>query len=98
MNELRIRLGVPTEIAEICCRSVEIEAKSEALHRSNIDLEYGRDYLSLNINASDLGAMRAALNTYLRWIIMCCDLLRTRKFLDSTIPSCTIKKNGSTNT
>ena len=81
MNELRIRLGVPTGIAEICCLSVEMEAKSEALPRSNVDLEYGRDYLSLNITSSDLGAMRAALNTYLRWVIMCCDLLRIKNNL-----------------
>lgn len=75
MNELEIRLKIPTEIARICCQSVGIEAKSEALSRSKVDLGYDENYLKLNIDAQDLSAMRAALNTYLRWIIMCCNLL-----------------------
>lgn len=75
MNELKIRLKIPTEIARICCQSVGIETKSEALSRSRVDLGYDENYLKLDIDAQDLSAMRAALNTYLRWIIMCHDLL-----------------------
>lgn len=81
MNELRIMLEIPAEIAEVCCRSIGIEAESEALSRSKVDLKYDGDYLKLDITARDLGAMRAALNTYLRWIIMCHDLLRIKNNL-----------------
>jgi tRNA threonylcarbamoyladenosine modification (KEOPS) complex Pcc1 subunit len=74
MNELSIRLAVPGEIAQVCCASVGLEAKSEALSRSKVELSCEKDALILHVSAEDLGAMRAAVNTYLRWIIMCCDL------------------------
>lgn len=79
MNELKIRLDIPTEIAKICCESIGIETKSSALSRSKIDLGHGKDCLKIDINSQDLSAMRAALNTYLRWVIMCCDLLKINK-------------------
>jgi tRNA threonylcarbamoyladenosine modification (KEOPS) complex Pcc1 subunit len=74
MNELSIRLSVPAEIAQVCCRSVGLEAQSEALSRSRVELSCADGCLILHVTAKDLGAMRAAVNTYLRWVIMCCDL------------------------
>lgn len=74
MNELSIRLMVPGEIAQVCCRSVGLEAQSEALSRSKVELFCEKDALILNVSAQDLGAMRAAVNTYLRWVLLCCDL------------------------
>ncbi|MFZ2455148.1 MAG: KEOPS complex subunit Pcc1 [Candidatus Altiarchaeia archaeon] len=74
MNELSVRLEVPAETAQVCCASVGLEAQSEALSRSKVELSCEKDALILNVSAQDLGAMRAAVNTYLRWIIMCCDL------------------------
>jgi tRNA threonylcarbamoyladenosine modification (KEOPS) complex Pcc1 subunit len=79
MNELSIRLEVPGETAQVCCRSVGLEAQSEALSRSKVELSCEKDALILNVNSEDLGAMRAAVNTYLRWIIMCCDLTTVNK-------------------
>ena len=62
------------ETAQVCCASVGLEAESEALSRSKVELSCEKDALVLHVSALDLGAMRAAVNTYLRWIIMCCDL------------------------
>jgi len=74
MNNLLIRLNIPPHIAEICYKSIKIETKSEALSRSEVNLSYQKDSLGIEINSKDLTALRAALNTYLRWIIMCCEL------------------------
>ena len=79
MNELSILLTVPGEIAQVCCRSVGLEARSEALSRSKVELSCEDDSLRLNIFAQDLGSMRAAVNTYLRWVIMCCDLTEEKQ-------------------
>ena len=74
MNTLEVVLKMPAEAAKVCCRSVGIETKSEALSRSSIELSSRGDRLTLLIKAQDLSAMRAALNTYLRWISMCAGL------------------------
>lgn len=36
--------------------------------RTRVDLVPGEGEIVLNIEATDLGALRAALNSYLRWI------------------------------
>ncbi len=79
MNELSVRLYIPAEAAKVCCQSVGLEAQSEALTRSKVELSCEKDCLLLHITASDLSAMRAAVNTYLRWIIMCCDLTEEKQ-------------------
>jgi len=79
MNELAVTLEMPAEAAKICCESVGIEAKSEALSRSSVELTQKGDSLNLRISSQDLGAMRAALNTYLRWIIMCHGLVDDKR-------------------
>lgn len=75
MNDLVIKLEIPKEIADACYRSLEIEAKNK-FNRSTIDLKYNDDgLLKIRIKSENLHALRAALNTYLRWVIMCCNLL-----------------------
>lgn len=76
-NELEVFLEVPSGIAGVCCESINIEAKSESLTRSTVDLSFEGDLLRLHVVSQDLSSMRAALNTYLRWIIMCCELVDT---------------------
>lgn len=79
MNELSVRLSMPAEAARVCCESVGLEAKSEALSRSSVELSCADGCLLLHVTATDLGAMRAAVNTYLRWIAMCCDLTEEKQ-------------------
>lgn len=80
MNELIIKLEIPKDIADTCCKSIEIE--TDMFNRSKIDLNYN-GCLKIRIKSKDLHALRAALNTYLRWIIMCCDLLSKKNGTNS---------------
>jgi len=89
MNELQIDLQLPREKVEVCQKALALETESESLHRSEIKLEEFEhrkpkacenehqrvDGLRISVNAKDLSAMRAAVNTYLRWVIMCCNLI-----------------------
>lgn len=77
MNTLEIELDVPKNVADICAKSIGIETGSENLRRSTVDMHRGRKGLSLVIKSKDLHAMRAALNTYLRWVIMCCGIMKS---------------------
>ena len=76
MNLLHVDIHVPSEAAEVCCRAIEMETKSNALHRSKISLNHTRNLLSLRISANDLTALRGSMNTYLRWIGMCLNLTK----------------------
>jgi len=78
MNRLEVTLRIPAQAAEICRRSVEIETQSEALIRSKVDLSCDGVGLRMTVTSSDLSSMRAALNTYLRWISMCVGLLENK--------------------
>ncbi|OYT40410.1 MAG: hypothetical protein B6U86_04030 [Candidatus Altiarchaeales archaeon ex4484_43] len=49
MNLLHVDIHVPSEAAEVCCRAIEMETKSKALHRSKISLNHTRNLLSLRI-------------------------------------------------
>ncbi len=44
------------------------EVNSPVTHRSNVDLQVHECLLVLNIDAEDTVALRAMINTYLRWI------------------------------
>lgn len=74
MNKLIIEFEIPGEIANTCCKSIRVETKN-GLNRSKIHLDYDDSLLRIRIESEDLHALRAALNTYFRWIIMCYDLL-----------------------
>jgi tRNA threonylcarbamoyladenosine modification (KEOPS) complex Pcc1 subunit len=44
------------------------EVDSPTTHRSNVNLQVHDCFLVLNIHAEDTVALRAMVNTYLRWI------------------------------
>lgn len=75
MNFLEVKIRVPSDVAEVCCRAIEMETRSEALHRSGVILGHAGDTMYLKIRAEDLTALRASLNTYLRWVGMCLNLV-----------------------
>ena len=78
MNELSINIGMPKQAAKICCEAmgVEIDAVGDEMQRSRVGATYDEGGLNLHITAKDLNALRAALNTYFRWVGMCCDVVR----------------------
>jgi len=75
MNSLDVSLKLDPKIGNICYKSINIEVKNNALRRSRVEISFKNDTLGLHIEAKDLIALRAALNTYLGWIKMCYDLL-----------------------
>ena len=79
MNRLTVLLEIPKDAAETCCNAVGIEAGSAALQRASVKLAYEDNGLLVDISAQDLSSMRAALNTYLRWVGMCVDLTKKKK-------------------
>jgi tRNA threonylcarbamoyladenosine modification (KEOPS) complex Pcc1 subunit len=75
MNELVVRLQIPQEAAEACLNSIKPEVESDIHERSSVELKYDGE-LILRITAGDLHALRAAANTYIRWLDMCLKLVK----------------------
>ena len=73
-GELTVRLQVPAEVAEATLNSIHPEIESDLHERSSVELKYEGQELVLHIKAKDLHAMRAAANTYVRWLDMCTKL------------------------
>ena len=76
-NSLKIKLKLPGKRGKIYAQSIKVEAKDNSSKRSKVEIEYDEkdETLEIKIKASDLSALRAAMNTYLRWIIICEELL-----------------------
>lgn len=75
MNELRVEFEIKREKAEILAKSMTCEAASEPQMRSDVKLLASEKGLTLTINSKDLHSMRAAINTYMRWLSMCNSLV-----------------------
>lgn len=75
MNTLEVRINIPSSKADTCQKAVEIETAGEMLRRSKVDLDQEGDTLLLKMQAEDLTALRASMNTYLRWVDMCLNLI-----------------------
>lgn len=75
MNTLEVSINIPSKKADVCCKAVDIETRGEMLRRSTVLLDHGNDSLLLKMQAEDLTALRASMNTYLRWIEMCLNLI-----------------------
>ncbi len=78
MNTLTVRVKVPVEAAEAVLQSIKPEAESDAYQRSEVSLSYEDCEIVLNAKAGDLHAMRAAANTYIRWLDMCLKLTESK--------------------
>jgi tRNA threonylcarbamoyladenosine modification (KEOPS) complex Pcc1 subunit len=79
MNELTINLCMPEDLSEICIKSITTEDRK--FERSNVEVSRTESGLLVYITAHDLSALRAALNTYMRWIIMCCELVGNKNLI-----------------
>ena len=63
-----IRVDSTKELAEIIENSLKPEVKDPVSTRSKVEVVAEDDLIRINITASDLSALRAALNSYLRWV------------------------------
>ncbi|MFH1055956.1 MAG: KEOPS complex subunit Pcc1 [Candidatus Altiarchaeota archaeon] len=75
MNEFTVSIKVSEDVAKACLKSIKPEIDSDTYGRSKVELKYDGE-LTLRIEAKDLHALRAAANTYLRWLDMCIKLAK----------------------
>lgn len=76
MNTLSIEIETTPEKAEVCKKALELEPKTETLKRSKTEIENKGNTLIIKIKAKDLTALRASMNTYLRWVDMCLQITK----------------------
>jgi len=68
MNTLQVEIPLSPKDADTIIKSVGFEARAEDYERSNVEINYHDGCLRVEIEAGDLNALRAALNSHLRWI------------------------------
>ena len=70
-----IRIKVPEEVVEAVLDALSPEVESPSSERSSTDVRRGVDDIVISTEASDTTAMRAAVNSYLRWVQGILDVL-----------------------
>jgi KEOPS complex subunit Pcc1 len=73
---LKATLRVSTAYADTILASISPEAGRE-IPRTKVRTAIEADEVVLRVEASDLSAMRAALNSYLRWMVIAEDMSKT---------------------
>ena len=63
-----IHVMVPEEVVEAVLDALGPEVESPSSERSSTDVRRGVDGIVISTEASDTTAMRAAVNSYLRWV------------------------------
>ncbi|GBC71143.1 hypothetical protein HRbin02_00922 [Candidatus Calditenuaceae archaeon HR02] len=65
----RLRIIVETPYSDTILRAIKPELSSLPSRRVRASIQLREGALDLNLDADDLVALRAGLNTFLRWII-----------------------------
>lgn len=65
--EAEFRIIVTEKMANILCGALLPEAERPSSARSRVTMETKGQLLTIQIRASDIAALRAAMNSYLRW-------------------------------
>lgn len=63
-----------TEDAEVVLKTIEPELKTAPSERSSVTARLKGNTLHLKIDAENNHIFRASVNSYLRWIILSCDV------------------------
>ncbi len=64
-----LRMTVETPYGDIILRAIEPELSSMPSRRVRASIQLREGALDLSLDADDLVALRAGLNTFLRWVI-----------------------------
>lgn len=64
--------------AEVILKSLEPEITSAPSQRSSMNLKLVNNILKMEIDAADVTSLRAAINSYLRWIRLSYDVIKLR--------------------
>ena len=65
--------------ANIILKALKPEINSSPSERATVELSLKDKILDVNIKASDTTSLRAAVNSYLRWIMLSVDVINLRK-------------------
>ncbi len=60
--------------AEVVLKSIEPEIQTAPSERSSVKVDLDGKTLKLIIDAEDTPSLRASVNSYLRWIILSCEV------------------------
>ncbi len=60
--------------AEVVLKSIEPEVQTAPSDRSSVKVNLDGNTLKLIIDAEDTPSLRASVNSYLRWIILSCEI------------------------
>lgn len=71
MNVFEASFTMPGGKASVIAESLRPESTVASHERSKTTVNTDGDQLKLRIEAPDLHALRAAVNTYLKWVMMC---------------------------
>jgi len=73
-----IRLNFSSEKQlKIVLEALKPETRSPATRRSKVEMKGEGNSLTLNFEARDTSALRAAMNSYLRWILLTKSILES---------------------
>jgi KEOPS complex subunit Pcc1 len=67
MKEARISIGLNKQMGDIIIQSIRPEL-GRTVSRTMVDISKTKNGIQLLIKAEDTSSLRAALNSYLRWI------------------------------
>jgi KEOPS complex subunit Pcc1 len=68
MINAEVSIQLSPEVAAIVKESLIPEAKHPISQRSNVEVEASEGKLVISMEASDVTALRAAFNSYIRWV------------------------------
>lgn len=80
---LRISVEIDEQTANYVMDAISVEFSNEPeMPRCEVWLEYNENTLHLTINSKDLSSLRAAVNSYLRWLNLAIEgaCLSSKKF------------------
>jgi tRNA threonylcarbamoyladenosine modification (KEOPS) complex Pcc1 subunit len=63
-----ITIDLPGDLADVMEGSLAPEVERPTSERSQVEVVAGEGKLVIRIKASDVAALRAAVNSYLRWV------------------------------
>ena len=86
-----IRLELASErLAETLLTALAPETKRPTTSRSRVQLEGKGKRLTIRIEANDTSALRATLNSYLRWVALIRNTYKAAANLEKTPPAKTL--------
>lgn len=65
--------------ANIILKALKPEINTSPSQRATVELSLKNKILDVSIKASDATSLRAAVNSYLRWIMLSLDVIKLRK-------------------